>query len=173
MSAYTIRTKRGHQMVSNLQGQGGKKRSCKDKEIAKGNIFFSLATTFDDLSAVTSQPICAFHVSLREVLVRKVNDRRITLELPPPFASGGYKTIPLNRIPAKQTEFRDDALYLQGLDPQASFTSMDGLQEWKQQPLDALSATRLRSLMLMPGTVIEMKFAFFTVDSVQKIALSF
>lgn len=135
------------------------------QDIEAKNIFYSLATKWEDIDLTNGVPV-------KEYLVRgtvsHVDERRIRVMFDKPIRF--VKDIPLDRVPCTKYIYNPAtaSLLLVEFDPNASFRTMEQLYKWKEYPLKPMFVS---NVTLSKGITLVFKvLQFFNGDN--KLAIS-
>lgn len=134
-------------------------------DIEAKNIFYSLATKWEDIDLTNGVPV-------REYLVRgtvsHIDERRMRVMFDKPVRF--VKDIPLDRVPCTKYIYNPAtaSLLLVEFDPNASFRTMEQLYKWKEYPLKPMFVS---NVTLSKGVTLVFKvLQFFNGDN--KLAIS-
>lgn len=145
-----------------------------ESQYQRSSIFFSTVSDPRDFIVEKPDPSTSDLVGWKrgEVLAtyKRADDYRLTFEFPAPLYV--TKTIPIDRIPARQIDVNPDGyVYIRDLDPDASFTSIERLREWVEDHT-AQPRGDLISFCLSPGQKLRFRTLYFYAADVPKCALT-
>lgn len=137
----------------------------------KENVYFSTAARQSDVVLHDERGVVSNWTSSEIVGTYKGADRfRLKFFFDQPLSQ--VKTIPLDRIPARQIDVNvDDYVSLKDLDTGASYRFIEDLREWVRTP-GRPSMGPLVSFRLRPGTLVRFRMNTYVVDGVDKCALN-
>ncbi|TNJ28171.1 hypothetical protein GMRT_15247 [Giardia muris] len=145
-----------------------------ESQYQRSSIFFSTVSDPRDFILGRPDPSASDLVGWKrgEVLAtyKRADDYRLTFEFPAPLYV--TKTIPIDRIPARQIDVNPDGyVYIRDLDTEASFASIEDLREWVENKM-AQPKGELISFRLSPGQKLRFRALYFFAADVPKCALT-
>ncbi|ESU39454.1 Hypothetical protein DHA2_151648 [Giardia duodenalis] len=137
----------------------------------KENVYFSTAARQSDVVLHDEKGVISNWISSEIIGTYRGADRfRLKFSFSQPLSQ--VKTIPLDRIPARQIDVNvDDYVSVKDLDTGASYCSIEDLREWVRTP-GRPSMGLLVSFRLRPGTLVRFRMNTYVVDGVDKCALN-
>lgn len=137
----------------------------------KEDVYFSTAARQSDVILYNDKDSISDWVSSETIAVYNGADRfRLKFTFDQPLSQ--TKTIPIDRIPARQIDVNvDNYVSIKDLDTGASYRSIEELRNWVRAP-DSPSMGSLVSFRLYPGALVRFRMNTYTISGKDKCALN-